>query len=106
MSSARALFAPTVGLVLLAPVALFIAASLLKYSFGLPSLYDGIGFLADPQRLPWYNRISPILFLGGPLPTAALSLGTIMKLDLRRDTGQVLTVGIASLVLLVVLGIV
>jgi hypothetical protein len=90
-SRLRRLAAPTLGLVFLGPLALFIAASVLKYAVGLPSLYDGLGFFADPQRLPWYDQISPVLFLGGPLAAIALSLGTILRLDLRRETGQVIT---------------
>ena len=114
-SSLRPLAAPTLGLLLVAPVALFLAASLLKYALGFSSLYDGIGFLADPQRLPWYDQISPLVFLGGPLAAVGLSLGTILRLDIRREAGQVittvrltprplnLTVATASVALLVVL---
>lgn len=79
------------GLLLLVPVALFTSASLLKYTVGVPVLYDGLGFFADPQQLPWYERASPFLFLGGPLVAAALSLGAIVKLEVRRERDQVVT---------------
>jgi hypothetical protein len=91
-SRLRPLSGPALGLVLLAPVVLFITASILKYAVGLSSLYNGLGFFADPQQLPWYDRISPVLFLGGPLLAAALSLGTIIRLDVRRETDRVVTV--------------
>jgi hypothetical protein len=96
-------------------VALYVSASLLKYAAGIPTLYDGLGFFADPQQLSWYARLSPILFLGGPLAAAALSLGAMVKLDLRRENDQVITtitftprllnvaVAVMSMVLLAVL---
>jgi len=87
----RPLSGSAVGLLLLIPVALFTTASLLKYAIGVPVLYDGLGFFADPQQLPWYERASPFLFLGGPLAAAALSLGAIIKLEVRRENDQVVT---------------
>lgn len=88
-SRLRPLSGSAIGLLLLIPVALFTTASLLKYAAGVPVLYDGLGFLADPQKLPWYERASPFLFLGGPLAAAVLSLGAIIKLDIRRESDQV-----------------
>jgi hypothetical protein len=67
-------------------VALFTSASLLKYALGIPALYDSLGFFADPQRLPWYERASPFLFLGGPLAAVGLSLGGVVQLEMRRVT--------------------
>ncbi|HEY3012537.1 MAG TPA: hypothetical protein VGJ36_07315 [Gemmatimonadales bacterium] len=111
----RPLSRAAVGLLLLIPVALYVSASLLKYAAGIPTLYDGLGFFADPQQLSWYARLSPILFLGGPLAAAALSLGAMVKLDLRRENDQVITtitftprllnvaVAVMSMVLLAVL---
>jgi hypothetical protein len=111
----RPLSRSALGLLLLIPIALFTTASLLKYAAGVPVLYDGLGFFADPRQLPWYERASPFLFLGGPLAAAALSLGAIVKLDVRREDNQVvttvtltprllnLTVAILSVVLLAIL---
>ena len=90
-SRLRPLSGPALGLLLLIPVALFITASLSKYAVGLPVLYDGLGFLADPRRLPWYNRLSPILFLLGPLAAAAVNLGAMMELHTRRENDRVVT---------------
>jgi hypothetical protein len=79
------------GLLLLVPAALFTLASLLKYAAGIPVLYDGLGFLAEPRQLPWYERASPFLFLGGPLLAALLSIGAIVQLEIRREEDQVIT---------------
>jgi hypothetical protein len=78
-----------VGFLLLIPVALFITASIFKYAVGIPLLYEGLGFLADPRQLPWYNRVSPILFLLGPLVAAAVNLAAVIKLDARREDDRV-----------------
>jgi len=72
-------------------VALFTTASLLKYAVGVPLLYDGLGFLAEPRQLPWYERVSPLLFLGGPLLAAALGLSAIVQLEIRREEDFVVT---------------
>jgi hypothetical protein len=90
-SRLRPLSGSALGLLLLIPVALFTSASLLKYAAGVPVLYDGLGFLAEPRQLPWYERVSPFLFLGGPLLAAALSLKAIVQLDVRREEGSVVT---------------
>lgn len=114
-SRLRPLSGSALGLLLLIPVALFTSASLLKYAAGVPVLYDGLGFLAEPRQLPWYERVSPFLFLGGPLLAAALSLSAIVQLDVRREEDSVvttvtlrprllnLTVAVLSLVLLAIL---
>ena len=114
-SRLRPLSGSALGLLLLLPVALFTSASLLKYAAGVPVLYDGLGFLADPRQLPWYERASPFLFLGGPLAAAVLSLGAIVTLEVRRENDQVVTtvrltprvfnvaVAVMSLVLLAIL---
>ena len=114
-SRLRPLSGSALGLLLLTPVALFTTASLLKYAAGVPVLYDGLGFFADPQQLPWYERLSPFLFLGGPLAAAVLSLGAIVTLEVHREDDQVVTtvrltprmfnvaVAIMSLILLAVL---
>jgi hypothetical protein len=80
---------PAVGLLLLIPVALFITASIFKYAAGIPLLYEGLGFLADPRQLPWYHRVSPILFLLGPLVAVVVNLAAIIKLDARREDDRV-----------------
>ena len=90
-SRLRPLSGPALGLLLLVPVALFVTASLSKYAVGLPVLYDGLGFLADPRRLPWYNRLSPILFLLGPLAAAAVNLAAMIELHTRREDDRVVT---------------
>ena len=84
-SHLRPISGSALGLLLLIPVALFTTASLLKYAAGVPVLYDGLGFLAEPRQLQWYERASPFLFLGGPLLALALSLGSIVQVELRRE---------------------
>jgi hypothetical protein len=87
----RPLSRSAIGLLLLVPAALFTSASLLKYAAGFPVLYDGLGFLAEPRQLPWYERASPFLFLGGPLLAAMLSLGAIVRLEIRKEADEVIT---------------
>lgn len=106
---------PAVGFLLLTPVALYITASLFKYAVGVPLLYDGLGFLADPRLLPWYHRASPVLFLVGPLAAACLNLAALIKLEAHREENRVVTtitftpkaphlaVALSSLVLLAIL---
>jgi hypothetical protein len=90
-SRLRPVSGSALGLLLLVPAALFTTASLLKYAAGVPGLYDGLGFLAEPRQLPWYERASPFLFLGGPLLAALLSLGAIVRLEVRREENEVVT---------------
>jgi hypothetical protein len=50
---------------LLAPL-FFVAASLLKYGFGIGFLFDPLEyFLSEPGRRYIFNLISPVAFLGG-----------------------------------------
>jgi hypothetical protein len=79
------------GLLLLTPVALFVGASLLKYAAGVSEPYEELGFLADPPQLSWYGRLSPFLFLGGPLAATLVSLSGIIELEIRRESGRVIT---------------
>jgi hypothetical protein len=114
-SRLRPLSSPAVGLLLLIPVALFISASVLKYAAGVTLFYEGFGFFADPRQLPWYNRLSPVLFLLGPMVAAAVNLASLIKLEARRESNRVVTtitftprplnlvVAILSLVLLALL---
>ena len=67
------------------PVALYVTASLVDCTVGVPLLLQGAGFLADPRRLPWYHRLSPVLFLVGPLAAACLNLATLVKLEARQE---------------------
>jgi formate-dependent nitrite reductase membrane component NrfD len=90
-SRLRPLSSPTVGLLLLIPVALFITASVLKDAVGVPLFYEGLGFLADPRQLPWYNRLSPVLFLLGPIVAAAVNLAALIKLEAHRENDRVVT---------------
>jgi hypothetical protein len=90
-SRLRPLSSPAVGLLLLIPVALFITASVLKDAAGVPLFYEGLGFFADPRQLPWYNRLSPVLFLLGPLVAAAVNLAALIKFEAHRENDRVVT---------------
>jgi hypothetical protein len=115
-SRLRPLSSPAVGLLLLIPVALFITASVLKDAVGVAVFYEGLGFLADPRQLPWYNRLTPMLFLLGPMIAAAINLAALVKLEAHRENDRVVTtitftprplnliVAVLSLILLAVLG--
>ena len=78
----------TIGLLLIAPVLLFVSSSVLKYELGVPFLYDGLGFLASPPRLAFYDAISPFLFLGGPTLAVLLNLPAILHVRIQREGGE------------------
>jgi hypothetical protein len=77
------------GLGMSAPALFFIAASLLKYNFGVSqpfTLFESM--LATPEQAHLFNIISPIVFVGGLLMGVIVNLYPQIEMQLRRDQGK------------------
>jgi hypothetical protein len=100
--------------IVMAPSALFVAASLLKYSLGVPWLYARLGWFADP-RASWEDAIVTSLVLAGPILAAVLALWPVIRLRVAHGRGTLeagvslrlawwnLAVGVAAIGLMAVL---
>ena len=76
---------------LLAPL-FFVAASLLKYGFGIGFLLDPVEyFLSEPGRRYVFNLISPVVFLGGLGLAVAANLYAVVRLSVGREDGVVVS---------------
>jgi hypothetical protein len=73
--------------ILVVPAILFVAASLLKYNLGWAGLYDALGPFANPGGGFADGVVSAIVLLG-PTIAAILALWPILRLRLRRPSGQ------------------
>lgn len=82
-----------IGALLAAPALLFVSASILKYELGAPFLYDNLGFLASPGKLPVYAGLSPLIFLGGTFVALALNLVPLLRVEMRRDADEIVVTG-------------
>ncbi len=67
-----------VGAVLVAPTALFVTASILKYQLGVPFLYDSLGGAIEVMD-------SPFVILGGLLAALALNLWPVLRVSVKRE---------------------
>jgi len=77
------------GLALAAPAFYFVAASLLKFRFGIDQLYSPLAeLLSDPDRFHAFNFLSPIVFLGGLTLAVLLNLYPQLTLQLRHSDRQ------------------
>lgn len=80
------------GLALLLAPLFFVAASLLKYGFGIGFLFDPMEYLlSEPGRRYFFNLISPIVFLGGLGLGVAANLYAVMRLSVGREDGVVVS---------------
>jgi hypothetical protein len=80
------------GFVLLLAPLFFVAASLLKYGLGVEFLFDPLdAFLSDPQRLRVFNLISPVAFLGGLGLALAVNLYAVLRLNVAREDGALVS---------------
>jgi hypothetical protein len=76
---------------LLAPL-FFVSASLLKYGLGIGFLFDPLEyFLSEPGRRYVFNIISPIAFLGGLGLAVAANLYAVLRLNVGREDGAVVS---------------
>ena len=73
------------GALLAAPAATFIAAAVLKYGLGFPYPFEQVERLShDPAAWRLFNRISPIVFLGGSLAALLVNALAVIGLELRQ----------------------
>jgi hypothetical protein len=83
--------AARIGLLLAAPVVVFVAANLLN-EIGIGLLYAPIeAVLSGPGRRELFNLISPVLFLVLPAIALALNVFAIARLDLEWDRAQLVS---------------
>jgi hypothetical protein len=83
--------AARIGLLLAAPVVVFVAANLLN-EIGIGVLYAPIeAALSGPGRRELFNLISPVLFLVLPAIALALNLFAIARLDLHWERRQLVS---------------
>jgi hypothetical protein len=70
------------------PSALFVGASFLKYSFGMPWLYERLGDFANP-RTSVEDGIVTTLVLFGPIVAAVLALWPVVRVRLAHREGTI-----------------
>ena len=77
---------------LLAPL-LFVAASLLKYGFGVGFLFDPLdrAVMSDPENLRVFNMVSPVVFLGGLGLALVLNTYAVLRVNLSREDGTIVS---------------
>ena len=76
---------------LLAPL-YFVSASLLKYGLGVGFLFDPLEFLlSEPGRRYVFNLVSPVVFLGGLGLALALNAYSVLRLNVGREEGAVVS---------------
>ena len=72
------------GLVLAAPSLIFVACAVLKYEFTFGGPFDGLdGWLSASGHEALFNRLGPVVFLGGLLAALALNVGVVERLELQ-----------------------
>ena len=47
--------------------------------------------LADPQRLHWFNLVSPVVFLGGLVLALALNAYAVLRFSVGRERDEVVS---------------
>jgi hypothetical protein len=81
-----------IGFVLLLAPLYFVAASLLKYGLGVGFLFDPLeAFLSVAQRRDVFNLISPVVFLGGLGLALALNTYAVMRFNVSREDGTIVS---------------
>ena len=69
-----------VGFVFILAPLFFVTASVLNYGLGVGILFDPLEtLLADPQRLHWFDLVSPVVFLGGLVLALALNAYAVLR---------------------------
>lgn len=81
-----------VGFVFILAPLFFVTASVLKYGLGVGILFDPLeSLLADPQRLHWFNLVSPVVFLGGLVLALALNAYAVLRFSVGRERDEVVS---------------
>ena len=81
-----------VGFVLLLAPLYFVSASLLKYGLGVGFLFDPLeAVLSVAERREVFNLVSPIVFLGGLCLALALNVYAVMRFDIGREDGAIVS---------------
>lgn len=70
----------------------FVTASVLNYGLGVGILFDPLEtLLADPQRLHWFNLVSPVVFLGGLVLALAMNAYAVLRFSVGREGDAVVS---------------
>ena len=81
-----------IGFVLLVVPLFFVVSQVLKYELGIGFLADPLeAFLADPGRAKIFDLLSPLLFLGGLGLALALNTYAVLRLDVDREDGTIVS---------------
>jgi hypothetical protein len=81
-----------IGFVLLLAPLYFVWASLLKYGLGVGFLFDPLeAVLSVAGRREVFNLVSPVVFLGGLCLALALNIYAVMRFDVSREDGTIVS---------------
>ena len=81
-----------IGFVLLLAPLYFVSASLLKYGLGVGFLFDPLEtVLSVAGRREVFNLVSPVVFLGGLCVALALNIYAVMRFDVSREDGTIVS---------------
>jgi len=81
-----------VGFLFVSAPLYFVSASLLKYGLGVGLLFDPLeAFLSVAQRREVFNLVSPVVFLGGLGLALALNAYSVLRLNVGREEGAVVS---------------
>src|SRR5687768_14282522 len=81
-----------IGFVLLLAPLYFVSASLLKYGLGVAFLFDPLEtVLSVAGRREVFNLVSPVVFLGGLCVALALNIYAVMRFDVSREYGTIVS---------------
>ena len=81
-----------IGLALIAPPFYFVSAAVLKYALGIGLFFDPLAALfSDPERLHYFNILSPAVFFGGLLLALAMNVWAILRIHIQRDDHAIIS---------------
>jgi len=81
-----------VGFLLVSAPLYFVSASLLKYGLGVGLLFDPLeAFLSVAQRREVFNLVSPVVFLGGLGLALTLNAYSVLRMNVGREEGVVVS---------------
>ena len=81
-----------IGFVLLLAPLYFVSASLMMYGLGVGYLFDPLEtVLSVAGRREVFNLVSPVVFLGGLCVALALNIYAVMRFDVSREDGTIVS---------------